>query len=99
MQGGCVRLFARFEVIAQLPCGRFEEQLRQRHDAEMQRLQAEEQKVLDVEREAQEARLKEKQVKGGSCEIVTAKCKHARGLVVGDIQGRKSGSVGLEGEK
>lgn len=42
--------------------GRFEEQLRQRHDAEMQRLQAEEDEVMDCEREAQEARLKEKQV-------------------------------------
>lgn len=41
---------------------RFEEQLRQRHDAEMLRLQAEEEKVMDIEREAQEARLKEKQV-------------------------------------
>lgn len=44
------------------PRARFEEQLRQRHDAEMQRLQAEENKVMDSEREAQEARLKEKQV-------------------------------------
>lgn len=34
-----------------------------RHDAEMRRLQAEEDKVMDCEREAQEARLKEKQVK------------------------------------
>lgn len=41
---------------------RFEEQLRQRHDAEMQRLQAEEDKVMDIEKEAQEARLTEKQV-------------------------------------
>lgn len=43
-------------------CRRFEEQLHERHDAEMRRLQAEEEKVMDIEREAQETRLKEKQV-------------------------------------
>lgn len=72
---GCVRLFTRFEVVARLPCGRFEEQLRQRHDAEMQRLQAEEEKVMYVEREAQEARLKAKQVNSGGGEAATVKCK------------------------
>lgn len=41
---------------------RFEEQLHERHDAEMQRLQAEEEKVMDMERDAQATRLKEKQV-------------------------------------
>lgn len=88
--------FTRFEAIAQSPCGRFEEQLRERHDAEMQRLQAEEEKVMDVEREAQETRLKAKQVKGGGGETVTVKCKRAGGLVVGDSQGRRLVAVGLK---
>ncbi|CAM9391146.1 unnamed protein product [Pylaiella littoralis] len=42
---------------------RFEEQLHQRHEAEMWRLQTEEDKIMDIEREAQQARLEAKQAK------------------------------------
>lgn len=43
--------------------GRFEKDLRQRHEAEMQRLKKEEEQVLDIEREALEARMKQKKVR------------------------------------
>lgn len=42
--------------------GRFEEQLQERHDAEIRRLQAEEDKVMGIDRETTQTRLKEKQV-------------------------------------
>lgn len=41
---------------------RFEEDLKRRHESEMHRLQAEEDTVMNIEREAQEARMKEKKV-------------------------------------
>lgn len=54
-----LRVFFRFLAYD----NRFEQDLRARHEAEMQRLQAEEDKLLAKEREAQEARMKEKKAR------------------------------------